>query len=113
MARDDYFIVVYKILMYLYNCIKSGENPDIYNVLTAESYGISESYFDYIIYEMASGGYIRGVSVFNVLGRQAPCVKLTSGVVITPKGIEYLQENSAIEKAKRFLKELKETIPGL
>ena len=113
MARDDYFIVVYKILAYLYKCVKNGESPDIYNVITAEAYGISESYFDYILYEMANSGYIRGVSVFNVLGKLSPCVKLTSEAVITPKGIEYLQENSVIEKAKKFLKEIKETIPGL
>lgn len=113
MARDDYFIVVYKILAYLYKCLKAGEPPDINNIITAETYGITDSYFEYIIIEMVNGGYIRGVTVFNVLGRLNPCARLAASLVITPKGIEYLQENSAIEKAKRFLKELKETVPGL
>ena len=30
---------------------------------------------------------------------------------ITPKGIEYLNENSLMEKAKKFLKETKEIMP--
>lgn len=33
--------------------------------------------------------------------------------MIMPKGIEYLQENSAIAKARKFLKELKNVTPGL
>lgn len=31
--------------------------------------------------------------------------------IITPKGIEYLFENSLLEKAKRTLKDAKEIIP--
>lgn len=27
MAKDDYFVVVYKILKYLYECLKKGEKP--------------------------------------------------------------------------------------
>jgi hypothetical protein len=32
---------------------------------------------------------------------------------ITMDGIEFMQENSAIARAKAFLKELKEIVPGL
>ena len=27
MAQDDMFVVMYKILAYLYSCMKSGEEP--------------------------------------------------------------------------------------
>lgn len=113
MARDDYFVVVYKILKYLYECLKSGEKADIHNILTAETYGVNESYFEYIIDELLEGGYIKGVSLINVIGRTKPTVKITPDIVIKPKGIEYLQDNSSIAKAKNFLKEIKETVPGL
>ena len=113
MARDDYFVIVYKILTYLYTCLKNGENPDIYNVLTAESYGINQSYFDYIIAELLEAEYIKGVSTLNSLGRSKPLIKITGNIAIKPKGIEYLQENSAFAKVKNFIKEIKETIPGL
>ncbi len=113
MARDDYFVVVYKILKYLYECLKSGKSPDIYNILTAETYGVNESYFEYIIAELFEEGYIKGVSMINVIGRTTPAIKITPNITIKPKGIEYLQENSTIARAKNFLKEIKETVPGL
>lgn len=113
MARDDYFVVVYKILKYLYECLKSGISPDIHNVLTAETYGVNQSYFEYIITELLEEGYIKGVSLINTTGKTTPLVKITADIVIKPKGIEYLQDNSAIAKARSFLKEIKETVPGL
>lgn len=60
MARNDCFVIAYRILAYLYACLKEGK----------------------------------------------PVVRIERRIMITPKGIEYLQENSAMEKAKRFLKEL-------
>ena len=70
MARDDYHVIVYQILSYLYMQLKQGkdidENIDIYNLDKCE---------------------------------------------ITPKGIEYLTDNSTIEKAKRFMKDLKDILP--
>lgn len=113
MARDDYFVIVYKILEYLYGCLKSGKSPDTHNILTAETYGVNESYFEYIIAELLEDGYIKGVSVIKTMGSAKPLVRITSNITIKPKGIEYLQDNSAIAKAKNFLKEIKETIPGL
>lgn len=29
MAKNDYFIVVYRILSYLYECFMTGERPDV------------------------------------------------------------------------------------
>lgn len=113
MARDDYFVIVYKILVYLYKCLKNGETADIVNILTAETYGVPESYFEYIIIELLDSGYIKGVSTINVLGKSTPCIKFTKDIMIKPKGIEYLQENSMVAKAKNFLKEVKEIVPGL
>ncbi len=113
MARDDYFVIVYKILKYLYECLKLGETPDIYNILTAETYGVNQSYFEYIITELFEEGYIKGVSMINSIGRVTPTIKITPNITIKPKGIEYLQDNSTIAKAKNFLKEIKETVPGL
>ena len=48
-----------------------------------------------------------------VIGRDNPEVRIDPHVMITPKGIDFLQNNSAMSKAKEFLKTLKETIPGL
>ena len=35
-TKDDYFVIVYKILTYLYACLKVSEEPDIENVLNEQ-----------------------------------------------------------------------------
>lgn len=114
MARDDYFIIAYRILAYLYACLKKGEQPDIsYISADSSAINISENYWEYIIRHLYEDGYIEGVSVFNIAGRTTPGIKLKADFMITPKGIDFLQNNSTMSKAKEFLKTLKETIPGL
>ena len=111
MARDDYFVIVYKILTYLYECLKTGKNIDTYNILIAETYGIEESYFNYILIQLYEEGYIEGINIIPIMGSKQKNIKITSNIMIKPKGIEYLQENSMLSKAKGILKEIKDTIP--
>ena len=113
MAKDDYFYIRYKILLYLYECAKCGKTPDIYNVMTAESYGIDNSYFYFIIKNLYKDGCIDGLRVIKCGYSAEPSYNITSRIEITTKGIEYLNENSMMEKAKNFLKEMKDIIPGL
>lgn len=47
MARDDYFVIVYQVLKYLYDCLKKGEKPDR-RFLTNDEYSIPENYWQYI-----------------------------------------------------------------
>ena len=28
MAQNDYFVIVYRVLKYLYDCLKKGEKPE-------------------------------------------------------------------------------------
>jgi len=113
MARDDYFVIVYKILAYLYECLKNDSKPDIYFVLQADTYNISENYFEYIFYELQKDNYIEGVKFIPIQNKIRYGIKITPDIMITPKGIEYLQENSMLSKAKNIIKELNEIIPGL
>lgn len=53
------------------------------------------------------------IMLVNMSRKMTTGVKLGTDFMITPKGIEFLQENSAMNIAKEFLKTLKETIPGL
>lgn len=114
MARDDYFVLVYRILAYLYACLKEGQEPDIaYISHDSPALKISRNYWEYIFRHLLADGYLEGVSIVPVIGRTVPEVRISSDVMITPKGIEFLQGNSAMSKAKDFLKTLKETIPGI
>lgn len=114
MAKDDYYVIAYRILAYLYACLKAGEEPDL-NYISHESdvIGISLNYWEYIIRNLYQEGYLENVLLVPVIGRKSPEVRLKSNTMITPKGIEFLQNNSTMSKAKEFLKTLKETIPGL
>ena len=48
MAKDDYFVLVYKILKYLYKCLKSGTSID-FNYLAYETkdFPVHKEYFQY------------------------------------------------------------------
>ena len=110
MAKNDYFVIAYRILAYLYACLKSDETPDESEISPAKL-DINPGYWLYIMENMQLCGYISGVYIGKLIGG-TPTVKL-SDLKITPDGIAYLQDNSTMEKAKNFLKTLKEIIPGL
>jgi hypothetical protein len=50
MAKDDYHVIVYKILAYLYSCLKKGENPEKeYLLCDGALFNINHTYWLYII----------------------------------------------------------------
>jgi hypothetical protein len=57
MAKDDYFVVAYKILKYLYNCLKRDEKVN-FDILRAEVFGIPEKYWNFILVTLSKEGYI-------------------------------------------------------
>ena len=50
MARDDYHVIVYQILSYLYNCLKNGKRIDAQKISHENEYFvINEAYWAFII----------------------------------------------------------------
>ena len=94
MAKDDYFVVMYKILAYLYQCLKDGVKPNIDKA--KEVVGINKVYWNAVICDCIENGYIRTPIKFINL---EDCRDIS----VTSKGIEYLEENSHLQKAKNFL----------
>ena len=114
MAKDDYHVIAYRILIYLYECLKKGIRPDLeYLQYNTKAFPVGESYWYYILSNLYQEGYLTGVILIPILGSAEKGVKLTGDIMITPAGIEYIQENGLMQKAKNFLKELKEIVPGL
>lgn len=109
MVKDDFFVLAYRILTYLYACMKSGELPDE-DVISPERLGISQRYWNSIVGNLWKAGYIEGIRPFSPIGGETVYVPVDMAITMT--GIEYLQSNSTMEKAKTFLKDLKEIIPG-
>lgn len=73
MAKDDYYVIVYKILSYLYKCLKSGERPNL-EYLNNDNYdfNINKQYWDYIFYNLYNEKYINGIKVIRVIGGENP-----------------------------------------
>ena len=109
MAKDDYFVIVYRILTYLYACFKQGERPDV-ALFGPDALGINNGYWGNVMESLLSEGYIKGITVLPPMG-EGFGIKILD-LRITQKGIEFLQDNSQMAKVKDFLKTFKETIPG-
>lgn len=111
MARDDYHVIVYKILAYLYQQLKAGEPVEPEMLLhDGVLFQINYNYWVYIINNMLDQGYIKGIS--NAKSGNGYYIKeQLSGCEITPRGIEYLFENRLLEKAKKLLKDVKAMTP--
>ena len=69
MAKDDYFVLVYKILAYLYTVLKEGRSPDA-KMLQYDStlLGVNEPYWAYIMENLQAQGYITGLTVVAAWG---------------------------------------------
>ena len=109
MKKDDYFVIAYKILAYLYECLKAGEAPDM-NIISADALEINEKYWKCIMTSLFDEGRITGGKYASFPNEFFIGVRNPQ---ITEKGIVFLQDNSSIEKAKRFLMEIKAIVPGL
>ena len=111
MAKDDYYVIVYQILAYLYRTLKDGEKVDPAMLMhDSPLLNINEPYWKYIIENMIRQGFIEGVGTTNAWGGEVFFTDF-SQCRITPAGIDYLCENSTIKKAYRFLKDAKSLVP--
>ena len=113
MAKDDYFVIVYQILSYLYKCLKKGEEVDS----TYLSYGsplypkLNKRYWGYIMENLEKDGYISGIAI-QYFDNELKIYALDN-CQITPKGIAYLTDNSLFSKAKEAAETLGEIIVPL
>ena len=114
LAKNDYYVIVCRILIYLYACLKEGIKPSSeYLRYDSEDFPVGKDYWQYILTHLYTDGYVEGIELVPIMGESIKAVKITEKFAITPKGIEYLEENKPIKKAIGFLKGLKETVPGL
>lgn len=105
MAKNDFFVLAYKILGYLYVCMKEGEAVDS-EFISPENLKINVQYWIAVLKALSDEELIKGVRFAETLGKSYSAN--LSKAEITMKGIEYLEENSLISKAREFLKEAKD-----
>lgn len=108
MAKDDYFVIAYRILDYLYQCFKQGVQPDI-SFISAEALQINRGYWLNMMASLHQEGYITGIAFSNAVG-QYRGLRATD-IRITQRGIEFLEDNSKMAKVKDFLQTVKDFVP--
>ena len=96
----DNFKAVYKILSTLEKAMDLPEF-DIEQI-SPEKLGVSKERFARYIEMMSDVGYIKGVSVYQDITDET--VIENNGIRITLKGLEYLQENSIMQKMYKAAK---------
>lgn len=105
----DNFKAVYKILASLERAMDCPAF-DIQDV-GPDALGVTPERWARYIEMMVDVGYIKGVSVRrDILGET---IVEANGARITLKGLEYLQENTIMQKIYNAAKGIKEVTPGL
>ncbi len=114
MAKDDYDVIVYKILVYLYGCLKRKTvfNQEVFNKIIKRD-SLNDDYLNDVIRMMQQEGFIEGASFTKAWGNVYIMTSDYNDIQITPAGIHYLKENSTAQKIKEILLENADTMAGL
>lgn len=103
MAKDDYYTIVARILIYLYSRLKGKEkrNPNEYLIPETKDFPISEEYFCFVLSEMKRHGYIR---IDIIYGADGDVIDTDIETIrITQEGIDFLMDNSKVRKAAEII----------
>lgn len=114
MAEDDYSVILYRLLVYLYACTKRKImfEEQTFREAVKKSAGNDQYFYD--ILEMAQEeGFIRGANFKKTWGPDKIPLFEENELEITASGIRYLQENSMMHKIGEKLKEAVDTIANL
>ena len=113
MAKDDYHVILYKILAYLYRQLKTGKPIDPAMIShDSKICGININYWRYIMESMLDEGLIRGLEKDK--DKDEDYIEKQLGqIMITPKGIELLNDNSVQSKVENLLKNGAKSILGI
>lgn len=114
MAKDDYHVIVYQILSYLYSQLKAGEPVDpILVSADNKNFTINEQYWQYIMVNLMRDGYIVGASIEEKKYLTGPVIVIRDleYLQITPKGIDYLIDNSFMKKVGELVSSAANIVP--
>lgn len=99
MAKDDFNVVAYKVLAYLYACLKAGAVPS--EAEAREVAKVNEVYFYAVVSSLSSNGLVEPVKEFRDMN--GDIIGLSGRLCITMAGAEYLEQNATMKRIARFL----------
>lgn len=99
--RLDNFKIIYKIL----KALEKGMDAEEFNVenISHETLKISYPRWEKTIILLVKAGYIEGVIYTQCSGGYSPKIEKPITPILTIKGLEYLEENSLMKKAKELV----------
>ena len=112
MAKDDYNVIVFKILTYLYAVLKRKTVFDINEFKTAIG-NVDENYLNDLLEMMQKEGFIDGLIFAHAWGIESIICNDLTDMKITFKGMQFLTENSKMQEIKNFLLKNVDTISSL
>lgn len=114
MAKDDYYVIVFKILVYLYAVFRGKEafRQERYDKAIGKK-NIDEEYLLRIYKTMSDEGYIEKLSFSRAWGSDLIPLFDESELRITQKGIDHIETNDKMKAAGRYLAEKVDTITNL
>ena len=105
MAKDDYQVVVFRILKYLYQQLKKGEPVETEMLQhDGRTCGVNETYWRYIIINMQEEGLIRGLKKGRGPVEYDRLEEQLKDIQITPKGIDMLADSKMGEQVDQLVK---------
>lgn len=111
MAKDDYDYIVFRILTYLYACMKRkccfDDKVFTHSIITDK---VSEEYMADVLRIMSSEGLVEGVTFTKAWGHTYILLSELSEMGITGEGIQYVLNN---DKMKLVRKKILESTPGM
>lgn len=99
----------FKIIYLILKALEKGmDNVSVdEDIISPESFGISEERFNKILLALEDEGYIAGLVKINTIGMRGIRYE---DMRITIKGLEYLENNAMMNKAFRAIKGIREII---
>ena len=101
MAKDDYYTLVAKILVFLYKRMKGIQKtgPEEYIVSESRDFPVSDEYLVFVLDEMKKHSMIQGITIIHMRGDIPVRIKDMDCLRITQEGIDYLlDEYSTVRK---------------
>lgn len=107
MASNDMQVLMYKILKYLYECMKLGKEARLEDFsYNSKLFNIPKNYWLEIIYTLVTHGYIKGFKVYENKYKDVKLyIEYDPPFKITYEGVIFLEENSGMKKASEFVKD--------
>lgn len=110
MAKDDYDVIVFKILTYLYRKLKNKYEDETYLYPLTNDFPINENYFLSILEDLEGKKYVKNLKITKAWGGDFVSYDL-SKLTITGDGIAYLRDNSRMRKLINIIKEARAIMP--